>query len=454
MMMQLSELSQVVRGTLHGPEVSFDSVSTDTRTLRSGDLFIALHGPRFDGSKFVHQAKENGAIAAVVPKLFVDGLPLVIVDDTRIALGELAAAWRQKIGPLVVGVTGSNGKTTTKELITAVLGVTGTVLYTEGNLNNDIGVPLTLLRLTEEHRFAVVELGANHPGEIDYISKIASPDFALITNAGPAHLEGFGTVEGVARAKGEIIDSVSENGTVILNADDQFFELWKARAGRRRIISFGFSPEADVRVDSSSIEMISPNIGSQFAVEYLGSQYQIKLCLAGKHNISNALAATAVGLAAGMSLSRISVGLSRVKPVVGRLQPLQGIGGALVINDSYNANPSSLVAALDFLSGIPGKRWLICGAFAELGEGSLEFHEEIGQRAKAAGVLKLFTVGPETREAVAAFGEGALFFEHHTDLIDVVKKLVDEDVVILVKGSRNQHMERVVDALIEPVSEE
>ena len=226
-MMQLSELSQVVRGTLHGSQVSFDSVSTDTRTLRSGDLFIALNGPRFDGSKFVHQAKENGAVAAVVPKLFAENLPLVIVDDTRIALGELAAAWRRKIGPLVVGVTGSNGKTTTKELIAAVLGVTGTVLATEGNFNNDIGVPLTLLRLTEEHRFAVVELGANHPGEIDYISKIASPDFALITNAGPAHLEGFGTVEGVARAKGEIIDSASENGTVILNADDQFLNYGK-----------------------------------------------------------------------------------------------------------------------------------------------------------------------------------------------------------------------------------
>ena len=204
----------------------------------------------------------------------------------------------------------------------------------------------------------------------------------------------------------------------------------------------------------SSIEMISPNIGSQFSVEYLGNPYPIKLCLVGRHNILNALAATAVGLAAGMSMGRITVGLSRVKPVAGRLQPLQGIGGTLVINDSYNANPSSLAAALDFLAAIPGKRWLVCGAFAEMGERSPGFHEEIGQRAKAAGVLKLFTVGPETRGAVAAFGEGALFFEHHTDLIDAVKELVDEDVVILVKGSRNQHMERVVDALTEAVSEE
>ena len=453
-MMQLSELRQVVRGTLQGPEVSFDSVSTDTRTLRSGDLFIAINGPRFDGGKFVHEAKENGAIAAVVSKVFAEDLPLIIVEDTRIALGELAAAWRRKMGPLVVGVTGSNGKTTTKELVAAVLGVTGSVLYTEGNLNNDIGVPLTLLRLTEEHRFAVVEMGANHPGEIEYISKIARPDFVLITNAGPAHLEGFGTVEGVARAKGEIIDSVSESGTVILNADDQFIELWKQRAGRRRVISFGFSPEADVRVDPSSIEMISPSLGSQFAVEYLGTHYQTKLCLVGKHNISNALAATAVGLAAGMSLSHISVGLSQVKPVVGRLTPLKGIGGTLIINDSYNANPSSLAAALNFLACIPGKRWLICGAFAELGELSPEFHKEIGRQAKAAGVLKLFTIGPETRGSVAAFGEGGFFFEHHTDLIDAVTKFVDEDVVILVKGSRNQHMERVVDALSKPVSEE
>lgn len=453
MIMQLSELSQVVRGTIRGTDISFASVSTDTRKLKSGDLFIALSGPRFDGAKFIHQAKKSGAVAALVPRVIAEDLPLVIVNDTRVALGELAAAWRQKTGPLVVAITGSNGKTTTKELVASVLGEQGPVLYTEGNLNNDIGVPLTLLRLTEEHQFAVVELGANNPGEIEYTSKITSPDLALITNAGSAHLEGFGTVEGVARAKGEIIDSVSENGTVILNSDDQFFGLWIERASSRRIISFGFSPKADVRVDSSTIEMLSPISGFQFVVEYLGDRCQFKLCLVGKHNISNALAAISVGLAAGMPLNRIAVGLSRVKPVVGRLQPIRGICGATVINDSYNANPSSLTVALDFLSSIPGKRWLICGAFAELGDRSKGFHEEIGQQAKAAGVLNLFAIGHETRGAVEAFGEGGFFYEHHTDLIDEVKKLIDEDVVILVKGSRNQRMEGVVDALTEHVSE-
>lgn len=453
-MMQLSELSQVVGGSKTGMDVSFSSVSTDTRTLKSGELFIALEGERFDGSQFVSQAKQQGAVAAVVNKTLVDEMPLVVVDDTRIALGNLARTWRQRINPLVIGVTGSNGKTTTKELVAAILGVRDSVLYTQGNLNNDIGVPLTLLRLTEEHRFAVVEMGANHAGEIAYTSRIAEPEIAVITNAGPAHLEGFGTVEGVARAKGEMIESVPENGTVILNADDQFFGLWKEMANRRKVISFGFSSQADIRAELSSVRTRSKEFGTCFDVDYLTARYSFSTNLAGKHNISNCLAAAGAGIAAGMSMDQILVGLSLVRPVSGRLRPVRGIAGATIVDDSYNANPSSFQAALEVLTGFPGKHWLILGTFAELGQQSARFHEELGQQAKSAGIESLFAVGPDTRKAVDAFGEAGIYFEDQADLIGAVKKLIDKDVVVLVKGSRSQHMDLIVAALSERVAEQ
>lgn len=453
MIMQLSELSEVVGGFKQGMDFPFSSVSTDTRNLKFGDLFIALEGEHFDGNKFVSKARENGAVGALVSKFVTDELPLVVVEDTKMALGNLARCWRQKLDPLLVGVTGSNGKTTTKELIATTLATNGSVLYTQGNLNNDIGVPLTLLRLTEEHNFAVVEMGANHLGEIAYISQIAAPDIAVITNAGPAHLEGFGTVEGVAKAKGEIIESLSEHGTIILNADDRFIGFWKKMAGRRRIISFGFSSKADVRTELSSIETLPGGFGNRFLLEYAGQQTPLHLHLPGRHNISNSLAATAVSIAAGLSLDQVTAGLSSVAPVSGRLQKVRGIAGSTIINDSYNANPSSFQAALEVLIGCPGKHWLILGAFAELGNYSAQFHEKLGQQARAAGIERVFAIGPETQKTIKTFGKGGQHFERQADLIKAVKNYIDNDVIVLIKGSRNQRMDQVVDALAEQISE-
>lgn len=443
MMMRLGELCATVNGHRQGADVAFGSVSIDSRTLRTGELFVALSGDHYDGGRFVKQAKEQGAIAALVNEKSSEDLPQVVVRNTLKALGKLANAWRLRLNPLVTAITGSNGKTTTKELLATVLASQAPVLYTYGNLNNDIGVPLTLLRLSEEHRFAVIEMGANHPGEIGYVGEIARPDIAVITNAAPAHLEGFKTIAGVAKAKGELIATVSDQGTVILNADDDYFDMWKGAAEYKHMLSFGFSEQADVRAVPAS----SDSTRVRFDLQYAGNLYPLRLKLLGRHNISNALAATAAGIVAGLPVEQIRDALDTVNPVGGRSQQCRGINGSTIINDSYNANPTSFKAALEVLKDFDGKRWLVLGAFAELGEDSAKFHHDLGLEAKMAGIERLFTVGEDTRNTVDEFGRGAQYFDQHADLIEVVKQQIDHRTVVLIKGSRSQHMEVVVDAL-------
>jgi UDP-N-acetylmuramoyl-tripeptide--D-alanyl-D-alanine ligase len=449
--MYLSETSRITGGEHVGADAEFASVSIDTRTLKPGDLFFAIGGTRFDGHDFVPRAAAAGACAAVVERrLDALDIPQIVVADARIALGQVGAAWRRANPARVIGITGSNGKTTAKEMVAAILEVSASVLKTRGNLNNDLGVPLTLMELGPEHRYAVIEMGANHFGEIAYVAALAAPQAGLITNAGAAHLEGFGSREGVARAKGELIGALVEDGIAILNADDPFEAYWRGLVpAGRRVVSFGFAAHADVRglAETISVSRDESGFSTHFAYEYQGRREPIRLSVAGRHNVANALAATAACLALEIGAEQIAAGLAKVKPVPGRMQPETGRNGGLFINDTYNANPSSFSAALDVLLTLPGEPWLALGAFGELGQESGKLHWELGEEARNRGVKRLFAMGPNTEQAVAAFGPGAAHYAEPSALIKALEETVRDDVVVLVKGSRSQRMEQVIEAL-------
>ena len=455
MKMMLSDCADAVQGKLIGDDVAVTSVSIDTRAIKPGQLYIAVKGHNFDGNAFVAQAEQAGAIAAIVHKGVNSSLPHIVVDDTRLALAKLAGSWRRSLAERgnkalsVVGVTGSNGKTTVKEMVAAILAGHDPVLFTQGNLNNDIGVPLTLLRLDERHRYAVIEMGANHAGEIAYTSRYAQADVAIITNAGAAHIEGFGSLDGVAKAKGEIIETLKKDGIAVINHDDDYFGYWRSVAGNRPIRSFGLQKGADVTAKAIKTEISNNAFATSFELVTAQGAVDIRLKLAGKHNVLNALAATAASLALGLDLKQIKQGLENVKPVTGRLQPLVSRLGNIVIDDTYNANSASLKAGLDVLANFKGKSWLVLGAFGELGEDSPKMHEEMGSLIKASGVIRLLAVGEDSRNTVQAFGSGATFFEQQQDLIAALKQELKGDETILIKGSRAQHMENVAAALVE-----
>lgn len=445
----LSEIAERVGGVLHGLDLPVAAVSINTRTLKPGELYCAIKGEHFDGNDFVAQAEQAGAIAAIVNKKVETELPTVVVNDTRLALAEVAGLWRQKKAVKVVGITGSNGKTTVKEMVAAVLGGDETVLYTQGNLNNDIGVPLTLLRINDEHRFGVIEMGANHPGEIAYTSRYARPDVAIITNVGPAHLEGFGSIDGVARAKGEIIGSLGPGGIAVLNRDDAYFKNWQLLAGDRKVLAFGLSEDADVCAKNIRTEIRNGAFVTTFELIANGTGLPVQLKLAGRHNVVNALAAAAGGLAVGVEPELIKRRLETVRPVTGRLQPLVSRFGNIVIDDTYNANAASLKAGLEVLVDCPGEPWVVLGAFGELGVESDRIHREIGQSIKAKGVKRLLATGALARHAVDAFGEQATFFETQQALVDTLTHELTGRETLLVKGSRAQCMEKVVGAIVE-----
>ncbi len=447
--MRLSECAELLNGELVGGDGVFGSVSIDTRTLQPGELYIAIKGEHFDGNDFVDQAAQSGAVAAVVHRGVHANIPAIAVADTHLALAELGGAWRKKAGAKVVGVTGSNGKTTVKEMTAAVLGAAGEVLYTKGNLNNDIGVPLTLLRLAERHRYAVVEMGANHPGEIAYTAAYAEPDVAIITNAGPAHIEGFGSVEGVARAKGELFAALKSDGVAIINRDDAFFDYWRSVAGARKVLSFGLSGDSDITAADIKTEIIDHRFRTRFMLSAPQGRMPCRLQLAGRHNVVNALAAAAAGLALGLGLEQIVEALQAVKPVTGRLQPWVGRKGNIVIDDTYNANSGSLKAGLEVLAGVGQKPWLVLGAFGELGPESLAMHRDMGGLIKSSGVVRLLATGSDAKATVEAFGKGASFYETQEDLIAALEHELTGDETILIKGSRIRRMENVAAALVE-----
>jgi UDP-N-acetylmuramoyl-tripeptide--D-alanyl-D-alanine ligase len=455
MKMMLSECSALLQGKLAGEDVAITSVSIDTRAIKPGQLYVAIKGHNFDGNEFVDQAQVAGAIAAIVHEGVKTTMPHIIVYDTRLALAELSGAWRHSLAALggkmlsVVGITGSNGKTTVKEMVAAILSVNDPVLFTQGNLNNDIGVPLTLLGLNEQHRYAVIEMGANHAGEISYTSTYAQADVVIITNAGAAHIEGFGSLEGVAKAKGEIIETLKNEGVAVINYDDDYFGYWKSVAGNRRVLSFGLNGSADVTAKAIKTEIRNNAFVTTFELVTAQGSIDISLKLAGRHNVINALAATAASMALDIGLQQIKQGLENVKPVTGRLQPLVSRLGNIVIDDTYNANSASLKAGLDVLTTFRGKPWLVLGAFGELGPESPKMHEEMGAVIKASGVERLLAVGADSKNTVQAFGKGATFFEKQQDLIDVLKQELKGDETILIKGSRAQHMENVAAALVD-----
>ncbi|HLP98336.1 MAG TPA: UDP-N-acetylmuramoyl-tripeptide--D-alanyl-D-alanine ligase [Sideroxyarcus sp.] len=445
-MMQLSQAAHALHAQHSGADVRFSAVSTDTRSIRQGDLFIALKGEHFDGARFVAQAAQAGAVAAIVnADATVDNAPcpLLRVADTRIALGHLAAHWRAQFDIPLVAITGSNGKTTVKEMLAAILrAATGdeeSVLATKGNFNNDIGMPLTLLQLRGSHRFAVIEMGMNHPGEIDYLTRIAHPDVALVNNASGAHLQGLGSVEGVARAKGEIFAGLARTGTAVINADDSHAALWRTLADKHRVFDFALEHAAAVRG-----EWRVQGYGGVLNAHAPEGELRIALQVPGEHNARNALAAATAALALQVPLATIVKGLESFGGVAGRLQRKQAMHGATLIDDTYNANPASMHAALEVLAQAAGKRIFVLGDMGELGEGAAQFHREIGIAARELGIEQLFALGTLSVQTVAEFGAGAQHFADIEALQTALDKQLDAQTTVLVKGSRFMKMERVV----------
>jgi UDP-N-acetylmuramoyl-tripeptide--D-alanyl-D-alanine ligase len=452
-MMALTQAAAMTGGRVEGADVVCTSVSIDTRTLQPGALYVALQGQNFDGHDFVDAAQRQGAAAAMVHRPVTHSLPTLQVDDTRLALGRLAAAWRARHNIPMVAVTGSNGKTTVKEMIAAILAQRGEVLATQGNLNNDIGVPLTLLRLRDSHYCAVIEMGANHPGEIAYVAQLARPGIGVVTNAGAAHLEGFGSLEGVARSKGELFQALDADGVAVLNADDRFAPLWAQLIGARTTLRFSVEQAADVSVVPGTEQMeIGDALTTRFTLRTPAGDIPIRMQLCGRHNVSNACAAMAAALAAGAGVTDIQRGLASLQAVKGRLQLKRVTAGVRVLDDTYNANPTSLRAALQVLAAAPGKKILVLADMGELGAGAEGLHGEIGEEAREAGVAQLFTVGELTRFTSQRFGAGARHFATQDELIAVLRAelgaTAQQAVTVLVKGSRRMQMERVVAALV------
>jgi UDP-N-acetylmuramoyl-tripeptide--D-alanyl-D-alanine ligase len=437
--LSLDRVAAYAGGRLQGQVVDVTGVSTDTRTLQSGELFIALNGENFDGHDYVLQAAAKGAAAAMVSRTVECTIPLVLVDDTRLGLGNFAAGWRQDLKPMMVGLTGSNGKTTVKEMIAAIFKQQGRVLATRGNLNNDIGMPLTLLELRPEHEYAVIEMGANHLEEIRYLAEISDPDIGLINNAAPAHLEGFGDLDGVARGKGELFESLRFDAIAILNKDDVYAEYWRGCLHGQEVLSFGMNPGADVQGVYEA---------QTFRIEYQDQRVSVDLPLPGSHNRMNALAAAACAIAAGLSLEKIKAGLESMQSVAGRLQAQKGLKGARIIDDTYNANPGSLTAAIEYLSEADGGRWLVLGDMGELGDASEELHRDAGRYAAEAGLDRLYVLGELAHKAAESFGSGATAYTDKESLIRALTDELDESVTVLIKGSRSMAMEEVVGALI------
>ena len=437
--MSLDDIAQVLSGKRVGENITVTGLSTDTRTINGGELFVALKGPNFDGHDYIKTAMDKGAAACLVQNDIDTNA--VITTDTHQALGLLAKAWRQQFKKTVFAITGSNGKTTVKEMIASIVRQEQSVMATHGNLNNDIGVPLTIFRLNDSYDAAVIEMGANHLNEISYLTKIASPDIAIVTNIGSAHLEGFGSIENTAKAKAEIFQGLSQSGTAIINADDDFYEEFKKACKQYSVISFGMN-NADVTCQfKSSAE------GSLLKVTTPKGECEIKLKLLGSHNVMNALTAIAASLAANISLEQITKGLESLTPVNGRLQMKQGLNNSLVIDDTYNANPSSLNAALNVLQSFSGKHLLALGDMGELGDKAEALHIDAGAKAKKSGVDSLYSFGKLAAKAAKEFGGNGFCYDKHEDMIEALRDELSQDVTLLVKGSRSMHMENIVNAL-------
>ena len=439
------ESAASILGVKLDSQLAFTGITTDSRAVEPGMLFAALPGNRVDGHDFVGQAEEAGAVATLVQRPVHGRVPQLRVGSVLHALGELAGAWRDQLDPPVAAMTGSNGKTTTKEMLASILGQVGRVLATSGNYNNELGVPLTLFRLGPEHDFAVLEMGAGKAGDIRYLAGLAKPDVGVITNVSPAHLKGMGSVEGIARTKGELYASLPTDGFAIFNIEEPWLPLWKERTTAGNALTFGFRDDADVRAEQVA--------GTDaWRVHTPRGSFELSLALPGRHNVSNALAATAMALALDCDLPAIQAGLAATRAVAGRLNRIELGSGLAVIDDSYNANPASLRAALEVLVASPGESWAVLGDMRELGEDSDDLHAELGAAARELGVTRLFATGEHSRHLVEAFGAGAKHFLRRDELIAALLKDLSEagsgPLTCLVKGSRSLGMEAVVAAIV------
>ena len=442
-MIMLSEVAKAVNGQLLGADIEVKSIGTDSRNIVQNQLFIAIKGENFDGNTFASAAIIQGAAAVLVSEPNASARPAVMVADTRLALGALAKYWRNQFKLPLVAVTGSNGKTTVKEMLVAILNAANkNVLSTQGNLNNDIGMPMTLLNLQQKNDIAVIEMGMNHLGEIDYLTRIAQPSVALINNAGTAHIGELGSRDNIAKAKGEIFAGLSDNGIAVINNDDDYAEYWQSLNLGKKIITFGLNKAADIsatfaeNADLTEVHLTTPTGSVSF-----------NLALLGKHNISNALAASAAAVALGISNKDIARGLSNMQAVYGRLQRKAGFNNAVLIDDTYNANPDSMKAAIDVLA-VQKNTIFVMGDMAELGENAPQMHADIGIYAQQKGIGQLFVFGALSVKASQSFGEGAKHFEDLESLVSALKIQMKQGVTVLVKGSRFMQMERVVKPLL------
>ena len=447
----LGEFAHACGGILRGTDRAYTGVSSDTRTIKPGELFVALRGPRFNANEFIAAAETAGAAGALLDTVSERPIAQVIVPDTLAALQKSSAEWRAQFSLPVIGVAGSNGKTTVKELLAVILAQAGATLATRGSLNNHIGVPLTLHRLENSHRFAVIEIGTNHPGEVAALCQLARPTVGLITNAGAEHLEGFGSIEGAARAEGEMIADLEPAHTAVLNADDEFLPLWRGMT-RARVVTFGQLNPADFSAAEVRTAVGADGFVTHFELRAPQGKTQIELRLAGAHNVQNALCAAAAACAAGASLDDVRAGLATMRPVPGRLQLKTAPSGAWIVDDSYNANPSSMKAGIEVLAGVDARRWLVMGDMGELGDHAVESHGEIGRFARELHIDRLFATGKLSALAVEAFGPGAEWFADADSLARAVNAELTREVCVLVKGSRSARLERVVDSLIGKVN--
>ncbi|MHB8678593.1 MAG: UDP-N-acetylmuramoyl-tripeptide--D-alanyl-D-alanine ligase [Rudaea sp.] len=443
MNLRLADVVVWTKGSLRGTDTAVNDVFTDTRKPVAGAMFVALKGENFDAHDYVAQAKSGGAAAALVARPVAVDLPQVVVADTLLALGDLASAVRAQRRARVAGITGSNGKTTVKTLLASILAQCGKTHVNAGNLNNEIGLPLSILATPEDARYAVLEMGAGKPGDIAYLAAIARPEIALVNNIAPAHLERLGSLEGIAQTKAAIYAALPAHGIAVINADESFADYFAGVAGTRRVLRFGIEHEADVHADIRAI-----GAHSEFALITPSGRIDVNLPLPGRHNVMNALAAAALALAFETPLAAIKHGLETAAPVAGRLIRHVMPGGWSLIDDSYNANPGSTAAAIATLAAEPGETWLVLGDMRELGADADKLHAQIGALAKQGGIAHLYTVGERSAHASAAFGANARHFASQKELGAALAAAVRPGTVVLVKGSRGSAMERVVQALL------
>ncbi len=448
-MMMLSEIAKAVNGQMLGADIEVFSVGSDSRNIVKNQLFVAIKGEKFDGNTYVAEAIKEGAAAVLVSNSQIEARPVVLVSDTRLALGTLAQHWRNKFTLPLVAVTGSNGKTTVKEMIAAILSVSNkNVLATQGNLNNDIGMPMTLLKIRKEHAYAVIEMGMSHLQEIDYLTRIAQPTVAVINNAGTAHIGELGSRENIAKAKSEIFAGLHDDGVAVINADDEFADYWKSLNQGRKVITFGLSQPADVSATYQTIGNLT-----RVSLKTPNGKVDFNLAILGVHNIQNALAASAVAVALGVEIIDIAKGLTGFGAVKGRLNWLAGFNGAVLIDDTYNANPDSMKAAIDVLANQNSNPLtstiFVMGDMGELGENAPQMHTDIGAYAKQKKINQLFTFGELSQLAAKEYGASAQHFSSIEVLVEAIKNKMKQSVTVLVKGSRFMQMERVVHQLLE-----